>query len=184
MNTISLKNGLTRLLLPFILLVMICPLATGIFAGDARAATTADVTVNVTPGAIGITDNVTSINFGTVVTSGTAQTLTAYVGITNTSTVITDHTIAVTGDTWTGGATPWTHDDTATAGADTVGLKANRGGTWGVSDVIVKYASPNYIYENCPVTTNYDYGLQILLPTSTTVNDEKTNTVRVTVAAS
>jgi hypothetical protein len=173
------KHGLLRILAVVALLAIMA-----LFPMTAMAATTADVTITVTPGAIGISDNVTSIDFGTVITSGTAQTDTAWVGITNTSTVETDHTIAVTGNTWTGGATAWTHSDTATAGADTVGLKSNRGGTWGVSDVIVKYATPNYIYENCPATTNYDYGLQILLPTSTTVNDQKTNTVRVTVAAS
>ena len=173
------KLGLLRILAVVALLAI-----TALLPASAMAATTADVTIEVTPGAIGISDNVTTIDFGTVITSGTAQTDTAWVGITNTSTVVSDHTIAVTGETWTGGATAWTHSDTATAGADTVGLKANRGGTWGVSDVIVKYASPNYIYENCPATTNYDYGLQILIPTSTTVNDEKTNTVRVTVSAS
>lgn len=175
----SVKNGLLRMLVVLALLAI-----TALFPMSAMADTTADVTILVTPGSVGASDNVTTIDYGTVITGGTAQTLTAYIGITNTSTVISDHTISVTGNTWTGGATAWTHSDTATAGADTVGLKANRGGTWGVGDIIVKYSTPNYIYENCPVSTNYDYGLQILLPTSTTVTDQKTNTVRVTVAAS
>jgi len=149
----------------------------------AFAATTADVSVTATPAFIAITDNVTSYDFGVVATSSTTQSNEDWVGITNTSTVQTDMTIAVTGD-WTGGV-GWTHDNAATPGADTAGMKSNRGGTWGVSDVIVETlaGSPNYIYENCPATTNYTYGIQLLAPTSFTDGVQKANTVRVTAAA-
>lgn len=147
-----------------------------------KAATTADVTVNATPEFIAIADNVTTIDFGVVAASSNTTVDTSYVGITNTSTVQTDQTIAVTTNSWSGGG-GWTHSDTATAGADTAGLLANRGGTWGVGDVIVKYNSPNYIYENCVALTNYDYGLELVAPTSFSDGDEKTITVRVTAAA-
>ena len=147
------------------------------------AATDADVTVTYTVEYLDITDNVTTIDFGTVSTSTTADTTTSHVGITNSSSVQTDATIGVTGSTWTGG-TAHTHSDTATPGADTVGLKANRGGTWGAGDVIVKYnATWNYIYEDCPATTDFDYGLKLWTPTSTSDGVEKTNTVRVTIVA-
>src|SRR3972149_4243066 len=147
---ISLLVALTLVLLP----------ATGVFA-----ATTADVAVTAPPAFIAITDNVTSYDFGVVAASSTTQSNEDWVGITNTSTVQTDITIAVTSATWAGGVT-WTHSDTATAGVDTAGLKSNRGGTWGVSDVIVKFNAPNYIYENCPASTSFTYGIQLLAPTS------------------
>lgn len=148
----------------------------------AMAATTADVTVTYTPQYIAIADNVTSYDFGAVAASANYSTTTAYVGITNTSSVQTDITIAVTANEWTGG-TAHTHSDAGTPGADTAAMWANRGGTWGTGDVIVKYDTPNYIYEDCPATTNFNYGLRLGTPTSTTDGVEKTNTVRVSAAA-
>lgn len=158
-------------------LILILTLATPAFA-----ATTADVTVTFTPQSVAIADDQASYDFGTQDASATPYTATDWCEITNTSNVQTDITIAVTGNTWTGG-NAYTHDDTATPGADTVGLKANRDGTWGVGDVIVKYSSPNYIYENCPATTNFSYGLKLYVPTSFSDYVEKTNTVRVSAAA-
>ncbi len=107
---------------------------------------------------------------------------TAYFGITDSSSVQTDQTISVTGATWTGG-NPWTHSDTATPGDMTVGLKSNRGGTWGVGDVVVKNAAPNYIYENNAAGNDYAFGLGLSAPTNFTDGAEKTNTVRVSAAA-
>ena len=146
------------------------------------ADTTADVEVTATPEYIAIADNVTTVDYGVVSASSTPYTDTSQVGITNTSTVQTDQTIAVTAETWAGGVT-WAHSETATAGADTAGLEANRGGSWESGDIIVKYASPNYIYENCPATTDYDYGLQLIAPTSFGDGVEKSITVRVSASA-
>lgn len=148
----------------------------------AFAATTADVTVTATPAYVAIADNQTSYDFGVVAVSTTPSTSTEWCGITNTSTVQTDITISVTGATWSGGVT-WTHSDTCTPGADTAGLKTNRGGTWGVSDIIIKNAAPEYIYENCPALTDFDYGIKLWTPTSYTDGVEKENTVRVSAAA-
>lgn len=146
------------------------------------AATTADVTVQATPEYISITDNVTTQDFGTVATSSTENTSTSHVGITNVSSVQTDITIAVTAATWAGGVT-WTHSDTATPGADTAGLLSNRGGTWGTGDVIVKFASPNYIYENCPALTDFDYGILLMAPTSFGDGVQKSITLRIEAVA-
>jgi len=146
------------------------------------AATTADVTLTATFAFVGISDNDTAYDFGVVAAGSTTNTTAgvAQFAITNTSTVKTDMTISVTDATWTGG-TAWTHSDTATAGADTVGLRAGKtAGT--VADVIVKNAAPNYIYENCPASTNFTYGLQLLAPTSGTDGVQKTNTLRITAA--
>lgn len=146
-------------------------------ATGVMAATTADQTVTFTFAYIAIADNVTSYDFGVVAASSTTETPAGYVGIDNTSSVQTDQTISVTGATWTGGAA-FAHSESATPGADTVGLKANRSG-----DVIVKNASPNNIYENCPATTDYTYKLILLAPTTGSDGVQKTNTVRVSAAA-
>lgn len=184
MKSLSIKNIYTRLFLTLALLCLIMPaLSLSIMAGEAEAVTTANITITVTPGVIGISCNATSYAFGTVLAGATANTTVTQFAITNTSTVVTNHSIGVTGATWTGGATPWTHSGTATAGVDTIGMVSNRGGTWGAGDVIVKSTALNNIYANCPATTNYAFGVGILLPTSSTVNDQKTNVVQITVSA-
>jgi len=124
----------------------------------------------------------TSKDFGVVAISSTPYTTTSYFTVTNDSLIQTDQTISVTTSTWSGGVT-WTHSDTATAGENTAGLKANRGGTWGSGDIIVKYSSPNYIYENCPVSTGYSFGLKLIAPTGYTDGVAKQITVRITAVA-
>lgn len=162
-----------------LLLLLLAPLV--------MAATDADVTVTYQIQYMNITDNATTVAFGAVAPGATSNTSTAYVQISNNSSIQVDAYIGVTGATWTGG-TAHTHDDSATPGADTVGLLANRGGTWGTGDVIVEYGDGTYsswqfIYENCPISTNFTYGLGLQAPTSTTDNQTKTNTVRVTIIA-
>ena len=166
----------------YILSIILALMVLLVPAVPAFAATTADVEVTATPAFVAIADNQTEYDFGVVATSTTPYTSENWSGITNTSTVQTDITISVTGATWSGGVT-WTHSDTCTPGADTAGLKANRGGTWGVSDIIIKNAAPNYIYENCPALTDFDYGLKLWAPTSFTDGVEKSITVRVSAAA-
>ena len=146
------------------------------------AATTADITVTATPQYIAIACDQSVYDFGVVAASSTPSTATDWGTIDNTSTVQTDQTISVTTATWSGGVT-WTHSDTATAGANTAGLKANKGGTWGVGDVIVKYDTPNYIAENQAATTDYSFGLKLISPTSFTDGIEKEIVVRVSAAA-
>ena len=175
------KTRLWRIIVPIMVIATLLAIGIGP-PGIAMAATTADVTVNATPNYVSIADNVTTVDFGGVDTSSTTSTDTAYIGITNTSSVQTDQTISVTAASWTGG-NGWTHDDTGTPGAETAALLANRGGTWGVGDVVVKNGSPDFIYENCPATTDYDYGLELLAPTEFDDGVEKSITVRVTAAA-
>jgi len=129
-----------------------------------------------------ITVDPTSYGFGTVSASSTTSTTTVYFTIDNTSTILTDHTISVTTSTWSGGV-GWTHSDTATAGADTAGLLANKGGDWGTGDIIVKYDTPNYIYDNCPANTGYSFGLKLLAPTSFSDGAQKQIIVRITAVA-
>lgn len=183
---LGIRGFYTRVLLLLALLAVILPVGTIVFASPVEAVTTANITITVTPGVIGISCNVSEspgYDFGTVLVGTTAQTDEEYFGIDNTSTVLTNHSIGVTAATWTGGATAWTHDDSATPGADTIGVKANKGGTWGVGDIIVKTDASTDIATNQAITTDYSFGLELLMPTSSTVNNQKTNVVQVTVSA-
>lgn len=149
------------------------------------AATTADVTVQATPAFVGITDNATTYDFGVVATSSTTNSTTDFIGITTASTVQTDVTISVTTANWTGGV-DWIHSNTATAEADTVGLNSQRGGVWGASVVVVESdvgGTPNFIYENCPATTNFDYGISLKAPTSFSDGVQKVVTLRISAVA-
>jgi hypothetical protein len=146
------------------------------------AATTADITLNAIPAYVSISSDQSVYDFGVVVASATPSTTTSWATIDNTSTIQTDHTISVTTATWSGGVT-WTHSDTATIGTDTAGLKANKGGTWGVGDIIVKNASPNYIAENQAATTDYSFGLKLLAPDVFSDGIEKEIVVRVSAAS-
>ncbi len=133
-------------------------------------------------GAPAITVSPTSYDFQIVYAGVDEQTTTTYFTIDNTSGIQTDQTISVTTSTWAGGVT-WTHSDTATAGANQAGLLSNKGGTWGVGDIIVKYSSPNYIAENQAASTDYSFGLKLIAPTSFTDGVQKTIIVRITAAA-
>jgi len=164
-----------------LLVVLLLVLALSVvWVSPALGATTADVSITFTLQAIAVSDNATTWACGTIAPSSTPATATSYVGVTNTSNVQTDITISVTSATWTTAGTAYTHAEDATPGEDTVGLKASKG--TGAFDVVVKFSSPNYIYENCPATTNFDYELKLYAPTSTTEETptEHTNTVRIT----
>lgn len=128
-----------------------------------------------------VTVSPASYDFGAVVEGSTTNTTTSYFTISNNSTVQTDQTISVTTANWSGG-NQWIHSDTATAGVDTAGLVSNNG-TWGVGDVIIKYASPNFIYEDCPASSNYTFGLSLVAPTEFTDGVEKQIVVRIIAVA-
>lgn len=167
------KKKLTRIIAALLILTaVIIPSTT------ALALTTQDITVTATPAYVSISANQSSYDFGVVAASSTPYTATDWCLIDNTSTVQTDQTISVTTATWSGGVT-WTHSDTNTPGEDTAGMLANKGGTWGVGDIIVKNSSPNYIAENQTADTDYAFGLKLTAPTGFTDGVEKTITVRV-----
>ena len=169
------KGRILALVLAFALLVFI--------AVPAYAATTADVTVTATPSGISISDNATTYDFGTVAASSTTNTTTDHVSITNLSSIQTDITIVTTTENWSGG-TEWIQDDAATPGADTAGMNANRDGTWGTGEVIVQSpGAPDYIYEDCPALTDFDYGLSLLAPTSFSDYTQKSIIVRLEAVA-
>ncbi len=131
-----------------------------------------------------ITVSPTTYDFGTVTESSTTNTTTTYFTIDNTSTMQTDQTISVTTANWTSAGVPWVHSDNATAGVDTAGLKANKAGTWGTGDIIIKYnATWNDIATNQAANTDYQFGLSLIAPSSFTDGVQKTIIVRVTAAS-
>ena len=124
-----------------------------------------------------------SYDFGAVAESSTPASSTTYFTITNASTMITDSTVSVTTNTWSGGVT-WTHSDTATAGEDTAGLLSNKGGTWGTNDVIVKYTTPNTLAASQAASTNWSFGLKLIAPTLFGDGVQKSIIVRITTTIS
>lgn len=167
------KKKFTRIIAALLILIaVIIPTTT------VSAATTQDITVTATPAYVSISCNQTDLDYGVVAANITSNTTTNWATIDNTSTVQTDQTIGVTTSTWAGGVT-WTHSDTCTVAEDTAGMKANKNGTWGTGDVIVKYSSPNYIAENQAADTDYYFGLSLWTPESFTDGVEKTITVRI-----
>jgi len=147
--------------------------------GVTEAATTANVTVNATPAFVSISVDPTTYSFGVVETSKNYSTSTGYFTITNGSTVQTDQTIAVVNATWLGGVA-WTHSDTGTPDTDTIAMYASK--NTGVFDIIVKNTAPNYIAENQAATTNYQFELRIMTPTSFSDGVIKSNVVSVSAA--
>lgn len=147
------------------------------------AATTANVTLTALPLYIHITCNVSSpYAFGAVAESSTTNSSTTHFGIANFSNCQTDQTIGVNATIWSGGVT-WAHAEDAVPDTDTAGLQAQRGGTWGSGLVIIRYTDPLKIYEDCPASTEYAFGISLLAPTLNTDNISKTITLVVTAAA-
>jgi hypothetical protein len=163
-------------------LAVIAVLSTIVVWATPALAATADITVTATPSYVSISCNKSSYDFGVVAAGANVTTDEGWAGITNDSSVVTDHTISVTTGTWSGGV-GWTHSDTAIKGEDQAGMLANKGGTWGTGDVIVKNASPNILADNQAANTGYSFGLTLLAPSSFTDGAVKSITVRVTAVA-
>ena len=119
----------------------------------------------------------TSYNFGAVQEGSTTNTTTSYFTITNTSSIQTDQTISVTTTTWSG-VEGWLHNDSGIPGDNATAILSNNT-TWGVTDIIVKNAAPNFIRENLPASTSYSFGLGLWAPTVLYDGSEKTITVRI-----
>lgn len=140
------------------------------------------VEVTYTSGDPEIAVDIGTYDFSTVAVASTTNTTTTHFTIDNLSTMQTDQTIGVTTSNWSGGV-QWVHSDTATPGVNQAGLIAQRGGVWGTGNVTVTFANPPFIYENCPATTDYSFGLSLIAPTEFTDGVEKEIIVRITAVA-
>lgn len=169
------KRLLTALLLLSLLLALV--------ASPVSAATEQTVIVTFTASFLSISNTPSSWNVGSVETSTNYTSGQAYFTCTNTATVSSNLTISTTNSTWTetgDGGSPITHSDTATAGVSTVGLTSSN--NTGAYDIIVKNASPNYLYENLPALTDVDWELKFVSATSYPDGNEKGNGVVLTIS--
>lgn len=142
------------------------------------AATTQDVTVDATPEFISITNAPSTFDFLTVAAGVDENTGTDYFTITNSSTVATDIDIrAITG--WEGGANDWTW---GAAGADTGKLAASAG--TGLYTVDIAAVDTDYeLIDNLGATTNDDWELKLVAPSSFTYGNAQQVVVRLTASA-
>ena len=154
-------------------------LAVLLIALPVMAGTTGDIVVSATPQPVSISLSPTTYDFGSCEPSSTPSSVTNYFTVDNNSGIVTNNTVSVTSSSWAGGV-GWAHSDTATAGADTAGIKANKGGTWGAGDVIVKYASPNALASSQAANSDWSFGLKLWSPTSMSDTAQKSITVRIT----
>lgn len=168
-----------RILSIFIALIL---LAMPLVASPAMAATTQDVTVTFTPSFLSFSNSPTTWNIGSVSTSTNYTTGTDYFTIVNTSSVSANITISTVNATWTGVGVASTHSDTATAGADTVGMTASAG--TGAYDTIVKSAAVwNKLWTDLGAGVGDDWELKFVSATSYTDGNNKGNAIRLTISS-
>ena len=133
--------------------------------------------VTYTPGtSTSISNSPTSYNFGAINANGTIATGLNYFTVTNTSGSAVNITISGTDIT---GGTTWTLSDTATPGANTIGMQAGLSG--GAYNINVKKTAPfNTLKSNLAANANQSWGLQLLAPTSYSDNVQKAGTITLT----
>lgn len=118
-------------------------------------------------------------DFGPVATSATPYTTINFFTVDNTSSVVTDVKIYVTGD-WTGGS-GWTHADDGNPGDKIAGLYAGKDDEDDLFDVIVKKSVEyNLIADDQEANTDWYFGLKLYAPTIFYDGVEKVNTVKLT----
>lgn len=163
----------------FRILVVISLLAVAIVGTSipANAATTQDVTVTAKPTYLAISNSPNSFDFLTVAAGVDENTGTDYFTITNTSTVATDIDIrAVTGFS---GTSSWTYG----ASAEDQGKFAASAGT-GLYTVDIAAVDTDYeLIDNLAATTDDDWELKLIAPSSFTHGYEQTIVIRLTVSA-
>jgi hypothetical protein len=154
--------------------------------GSAFAATTADVTVNATPGFVSITNAPTTFDFGVVYADTDENTGNAYFTVTNDSTV--DMDVSIHCDGWTvvpPGTNSWTYgapaDDTARLYASSANGGAGGSGGQGTYDILLPSSAPGTLLMDAVGTaTDPTWELQIDAPTGFTHVDEQETTVTLT----
>lgn len=157
------------------LVLMVALLLSGI---PVTAATTQDVTIDATPSFISISNAPSTFDFLTVAAGVDENTGTDYFTITNSSTVATDIDIrAVTG--WEGGANDWTYG----ASGENTGKLAASAGT-GLYTVDIAAVDTDYeLIDNLGATTDDDWELKLIAPSSFTYGNAQQIVVRLTASA-
>lgn len=158
-----------------VLALLIVPMAP-VLASDTVA-----VTVTATGAFISISGNQSAWSPGIINVNATPSTATTWCAVDNTSNIQTDNTIETDAGTWTSGGVGWTQTVDGTNGVNTVGLKANKGGTWGVSDVKFGVTASAILAWNQAANTDWAFGLKFIAASSWT--DAEENHIHITVIA-
>jgi len=129
-----------------------------------------------------LADNASSSGLGFLILGSVAENATLSTGLTA-FTIVNDGSvaidIAVSGTDLTGGTT-WTLSDTATAGANTYGLKV---GISSYSIIVKKTAAYNSLVSNLAAAASQSFGIQFLAPTSFSDGVMKTGTLNLIITA-
>lgn len=147
--------------------------------GTALAATEQNVEITATPSYISISNSPASYGFGVVAASTNYSTSQGCFTVTNASTVNIDCSIGTNNTNWVG-TTNWTHADNGTPSATTAALYSSQDN--GAFDIIVKNAAPNDIVSNQAATTDFDWELRLMSPTS--FSDGTVKAIKVVLTAS
>jgi len=173
------KKGILTIALVIGLAVIMSLCGVLLQSNEVKAGTQEDVTITFTPAYLDISNTPSSWDVGTVNTSTNYTTGQGYFTCTNSSSVAGNLTISAVNATWLGGSAS-THSDTATAGANTVGLTSSN--NTGAYDIIVKNTSPNHLYEDLGAGIDVDWELKFVSATSWVDAVEKSNAARLTIS--
>jgi hypothetical protein len=159
-------------LLASVMLTLVAPLS-------AMAATTADVVVTADPSYIAITNTPSTWSIGAVIAGTEKSTAVNYFTANNTGSITSNISIAaiLTSGNWSGG-NGWIHSNTATAGADTAGMKSSID-SWSTNVTVAATAA--WLKTGLATATTQTWALAFLAPTSYSDGVQKTMTVRLTI---
>lgn len=161
--------------------ILIACLLLLIVAGVVQAASTDDVVVYYTPSYLDVSVAPATWNVGTVNTSTNYTSGQGAFTATVTSSVTCNASISTVNATWTGAGNANTHSDTATAGANTVGLTSSNNSA--AYDIVVKNGAPaNKIWEDLPAGQDFDFELKFVSATTYDDGVLKGNAARITLS--
>jgi len=150
--------------------ILIVALSLCLIPMTVQAASTDTITITATGAEVDISVDTTAWDVGNVVTSQTYQTgiTSSWATITNNAAASVDVTIGGRSMKDSTDTDTWTLSDTATAGADTFGMKCGLDDGDDLYDIIIKNqgSSPNLIVDDLAGSGTEDFGLQFLAPTS------------------
>jgi ABC-type transport system substrate-binding protein len=163
------------LLAIFAMMVAVAPART-------QAATTAQVVITATLSYIAITNAPTTWAPAAVAAGGTVATADDYFVITNTSTTITDISLVLSSDNFTGGGQTWLSASNGVPGSMIVGLSAGIAPAT-YDKVITTSATPVILITSLATLTNDSWHMKLRAPTVYIDGAAKVGTVTITAAA-
>jgi hypothetical protein len=167
-----------RILTIFAVVVMVLVM----IPADTQAATTAQVVITATLSIIAITNALATWAPAAVAAGGTVATADDYFVITNTSTTITDISLVLSSDNFTGGGQTWLSASNGVPGSMIVGLSAGIAPAT-YDKVITTSATPVILITSLATLTNDSWHMKLRAPTVYIDGAAKVGTVTITAAA-